>query len=145
MRSSGPKEDEVARNIAGLAALDRTGISAAWGQAFGAPPPRKLSRVLMEKALAHQMQCKAFGGLDAATRRVLRQAHGGGAAKPPARSLSPGSRLMREWNGRTHEVEVLEDGFRWQGRTWRSLSRIAREITGSNWSGPRFFGLTAGR
>ena len=110
MRSSGPKEDEVARNIAGLAALDRTGISAAWCQAFGAPPPRKLSRVLMEKALAHQMQCKAFGGLDAASRRVLRQAHGGGAAKPPARSLSPGSRLMREWNGRTHEVEVLEAG-----------------------------------
>ena len=52
---------------------------------------------------------------------------------------------MREWNGRTHEVEVLEDGFRWQGRTWNSLSRIAREITGSNWSGPRFFGLSVGR
>ena len=58
-----------------------------------------------------------------------------------SRSHRPGTCLVREWQGETHEVTVLESGYRWQGETYRSLSRIAREITGTHWSGPRFFGL----
>jgi hypothetical protein len=56
-------------------------------------------------------------------------------------SIKPGTRLVREWNGRTHHVEVLDKGFRWNDRTYRSLSSIAKAITGAHWSGPRFFGL----
>ena len=59
-------------------------------------------------------------------------------------SLKPGSKLVREWRGRTHKVIVLEDGFEWKGTRWRSLSVIARKITGVHWSGPRFFGLNDG-
>ena len=61
--------------------------------------------------------------------------------KPTSPGLKPGGRLIREWNGVTHIVDVAEDGFVWNGQTWRSLSVIAREITGTHWSGPRFFGL----
>ena len=99
----------------------------------------------MLKALAHEIQCRAFGDLSAATRRLLRQALAADGTTHRTRQLAPGARLIREWNGRTHEVAVVADGFRWQGRTWSSLSRIAREITGTAWSGPRFFGLTASR
>jgi hypothetical protein len=55
--------------------------------------------------------------------------------------LKPGTKLIREWQGKTHSVLVLEDGFQWRGRRWRSLSAVAREISGTSWSGPRFFGL----
>jgi hypothetical protein len=64
-------------------------------------------------------------------------------AKPRAVTPKPGARLLRPWNGVTHEVLAVEDGFLWAGRTWRSLSVIAREVTGTRWSGPRFFGLNA--
>lgn len=59
-------------------------------------------------------------------------------------AMRPGGRLLREWNGVTHVVDVIEGGFMWNGQTWRSLSAIAREITGAHWSGPRFFGLNRG-
>lgn len=97
----------------------------------------------MEKALAYEFQRRAFGGMKASTRRTLRSVLAGDSAPAHSRSSAPGTRLVREWNGKTYEVEVIEGGFVWQGRTWRSLSRIAREITGANWSGPRFFGLAA--
>ncbi len=95
----------------------------------------------MEKAIAYGVQVKAFGGLSARMLRALRaaaKANGGPALiKPP----SCGTRLVREWNGALHEVEVLEDGYLWRGEQTRSLSAIARAITGTKWSGPRFFGL----
>lgn len=138
-------QERVAREIAGLARLDRQELVERWEKAFGRPPPRKTSRVLIEKALACEIQCKAFGGLPRRTRQALRNALSSDGVVPPRRALSPGARLIREWNGRTHQVEVIEGGFLWQGRTWRSLSRIAREITGTAWSGPRFFGLTGKR
>jgi hypothetical protein len=65
----------------------------------------------------------------------------GDLARARTMMLKPGARLMREWRGETHDVRVLEDGFEWRGQRWRSLSAIAREITGTQWSGPRFFGL----
>lgn len=137
------KQEAVAREIAGLAGLDRRALSARWKGIYGRPPPRKLSRQVMEKALAYEIQSKAFGGMTASVRRVLRPVLAGDCEPAPCRTVAPGTRLVREWNGRTYEVEVIEGGFVWQGRTWRSLSRIAREITGANWSGPRFFGLKA--
>ena len=145
MSATERKQDAVAREIAGLAALDRATLSARWEGLYGRTPPHKVSRVLIEKALAYEIQCKAFGGMKASTRRALRSVLAGDSAPTPSRSIVPGTRLIREWNGKTYEVEVVEGGFVWQGKTWRSLSRIAREITGSNWSGPRFFGLAASR
>lgn len=88
--------------------------------------------------LAWQIQADAFGGLDAETKRRLRR---GGAGATAADSLQPGVRLTREWQGVSHEVVVEEGGFSYEGRTWKSLSEIARHISGTRWNGPRFFGL----
>jgi hypothetical protein len=90
------------------------------------------------------MQEKRYGRLPALVQRELQRAAGRGtvvqqpASKP---SLTPGARLIREWNGRTIAVEVREDGFCWEERIYGSLSEIARKVTGAHWSGPRFFGL----
>ncbi|TFL16120.1 DUF2924 domain-containing protein [Jannaschia formosa] len=114
-----------------------------WEAAFGSPPPPYLSVAFMRKALAHNAQCRAHGGLPSPLRRALRQiAIGHGVTESTRRIAKPGAQLVREWNGRTYRVEVVEDGYRMDGRTWRSLSAVAGHITGTTWSGPRFFGLT---
>jgi len=88
------------------------------------------------------MQVDTFGALDAKTNRYLRDVvKGAPNAVRPSPSLRPGMRLMREWNGRTQVVDVRENGLLWNGKSYSSLSAIAREITGARWSGPRFFGL----
>jgi hypothetical protein len=135
--------DDVERELAALAELERTALLERWRMAFGQDAPPRLSRSLMEKAIAYDLQVEAFGGLPARTRRALRT-----AAKEDGRSKlsklpSRGTRLIREWHGALHEVEVLEDGYLWRGARHRSLSAIARAITGTKWSGPRFFGLVA--
>ena len=109
-----------------------------------------LSRELLVRAVAYRMQEIALGGLRPEPQRQLRQiaqelkqtAEG---AKRFRLQLKPGTRLMREWQGRTYEVVVLDDGFSWQGTQYRSLSAIARKITGTAWSGPLFFGLKQNR
>ena len=135
--------DDLARELAALAELDRTALLERWRMAFGRDAPPRLSRTLMEKAIAYDLQVKALGGLSARTRRTLRA-----AAKADDKSVlgklpSRGTRLIRAWHGTVHEVEVLEDGYLWRGARHRSLSAIARAITGTKWSGPRFFGLVA--
>jgi hypothetical protein len=142
MSDRASKESEVAREIAGLDELDRESLIARWRAAYGAPPPRKLSRALMEKALAYEIQCAAFGGLSGAAKRALRAAATTKGKSTGPRSLNPGARLVREWNGVVHEVDVGGDGYVWQDQRYRSLTAIARRITGTKWSGPRFFGLT---
>jgi hypothetical protein len=122
---------------------DRPLAIAAWEVAFGSPPPPFLSVAFMRKAVAFEAQCQASGGLPAATRRKLRQiAEGKPIAVASGDDLRSGSHLVREWNGRTYQVEVVEGGFRMDGKDWPSLSAIAKHITGTTWSGPRFFGLT---
>jgi hypothetical protein len=101
----------------------------------------------MIRAVAYRMQEQALGGLCPATRRRLARAAkeraDGRAPSAPPSAIKPGTRLLREWQGVTHEVIMLEDGVRYRGETWRSLSAVAREITGVRWSGPLFFGLKA--
>ena len=99
----------------------------------------------MLRALAYDVQRKAMGGLSRKVRRQLEQA---GEQLGAGRSITPvpaapkaGTRLIREWQGVTHEVILLEKGVEYRGRTWSSLSAVARDITGTRWSGPRFFGL----
>ena len=101
----------------------------------------------MMRAIAYRMQEIAQGGLSKVTQRRLITLAGqletdGRIAPLPGRRIKPGSRLIREWHGRTHTVSVTDDGFEFQGKTYRSLTQIAFDITGAKWSGPRFFGLT---
>ena len=125
-----------------LEALDRGDLIALWQQMLEAPPPRRMSQVLMRRILAFEIQARAQGGLPARVRRALGTPED--RARPRTPGLQPGGRLLREWGGRTHVVDVIEDGFVWGGETYRSLSIIARRITGAHWSGPRFFGLGKG-
>lgn len=124
-----------------LETAERSALIEAWGRVFATPVPKGLSKSLMRRFLAMELQTKASGGLSASVKRAL--------AQPPDQrapvahnALKPGGRLLREWNGNTHVVDVTDDGFLWNGQRYRSLSAIARHITGAHWSGPRFFGLT---
>jgi hypothetical protein len=108
---------------------------------------RHLSVTFLRKALAFEIQCKALGGHSAAVKQLMRcqisnsARNDGAAASKPNVALTPGTQLVREWNGRIYRVLVTDDGFEMDGQTHRSLSAIAKRITGAGWSGPRFFGL----
>ena len=137
----------VEQALGALQDLDHAALKARWTALQGGDPPRGLSRQLLVRALAYAIQEKAFGGLSATVRQRLRRL--GAELKATGRIASigrqpkfkPGTRLIREWQGSTYEVTVLEDGFRWNGETYRSLSAIARAITGTRWNGHVFFGL----
>ncbi|MEQ9639621.1 MAG: DUF2924 domain-containing protein [Alphaproteobacteria bacterium] len=143
---SRPKQEAVEEHLEALQQLDLKALQAEWRALFGCPAPKGMRSNLLRRAVAYRIQEQAFGGLRAAARRRLRQlaANGGaptaGAASASAR-LRPGMRLMREWQGETQVVEVLADGFQWRGDHYGSLSAVANAITGSRWSGVRFFGL----
>ena len=132
--------------LADLASLDRDGLKHVWEGTIGSPPPLYLSPEFMACVIAHERQVKAFGGLTASERRALRMmAEGRRSPETAAAALGPssGAQIVREWNGRTYRVEVVPDGYRFDGKDYRSLSSIAKRITGTNWSGPRFFGLVS--
>jgi DUF2924 family protein len=133
-----------------LPTLDIGELRQQWRGLYKTPAPQHLSRELLVRAVAHRMQELARGGLRPEPQRQLlriaQEANKTGAATMRARSeLMSGTRLMREWQGRSYGVLVLDDGFCWQGTRYRSLSAIARQITGTAWSGPLFFGLKASR
>jgi Protein of unknown function (DUF2924) len=137
---------QLADRLAVLAELSLADLRLEWRRLFRADPPR-LSRDIMMRAIAYRLQEIAHGGASRATqRRLMTLADefetGGTIAPPPGPKIKPGSRLVREWHGRTHTVCVTDDGFEFQGKAYRSLTKIARDITGAQWSGPRFFGLT---
>ena len=132
--------------LALLADMNAADLRKEWVRLYRSQPPKKLSRGLLELSVAWKLQERTFGGLSAATKRQIAEltqtmATKADLTKARAVTLRPGARLIREWNGETHEVQVVEDGFLWRGKTWRSLSVIAREMTGTRWSGPRFFGV----
>ena len=117
-----------------------------WGEIFGSSPHPKLRRELLIPILAYRLQERALGGLKPSTARRLRAiADGMGEGKRLAMnqglSPRPGTRMMRQWQGKLHKVTTLESGFMYDGEKFRSLSQIARVITGTRWSGPAFFGL----
>lgn len=113
-----------------------------WCITFGRPPPKHLSASFMQRALGWEAQAKASGGLPTDIKRALQSIAKGKQPKSAVpRKVATGAHLVREWNGQTYQVEVLEQGFRMDGREYGSLTAIAKKITGANWSGPRFFGL----
>lgn len=128
--------------VADLETMDRAALLAAWSEVFGTPAPKGISRTFLRRFLAFEIQARRMGGLSKQVIAALKQPETGKKPKAIAPALKPGGRLLREWNGITHVVDVTETGFVWNGKTWRSLSAIARQITGAHWSGPRFFGLT---
>ena len=133
-----------------LPTLDIGELRQQWRGLCKTQPPANLSRELLLRAAAHRMQEVALGGLRPPRQRRLRQMaqqfkRSGAANTPPRPELKPGTRLMREWQGRTYDVVVLDDGFCWQNTRYRSLSALARKITGTAWSGPLFFGLKPNR
>ena len=139
------REEAVADELQGLSELPDLILRERWQEIFGAAPPSRRSHRLLVRAVGHRLQEKATGGLVAGVRRRLDRATADlDAGRTPAAvpmTIKPGTRLLREWQGRMHEVIILEEGALYDGRTWTSLSAVAREITGARWSGPRFFGL----
>ena len=139
--------DPIPARLAALKTMAVRELKEQWRELFGTEPP-PYNRPFLESRLAYRIQELAYGGLKPATLRRLEQMgeelDGGDVAKRRARhDTKPivGTRLVREWQGTEHVVTVLADGFEWQGRPYRSLSAIARAITGTRWNGPLFFGL----
>lgn len=128
--------------VTGLAVMGRADLARLWSDLIGGEVPASMSQPMQRRFLAFEMQARGQGGLPATLRaRIDRIAAGEERKATP--TLQPGARLLREWNGTTHVVDVLPDGYLWNGALHRSLSAIARTITGARWSGPRFFGLVS--
>jgi Protein of unknown function (DUF2924) len=132
-----------------LRSLDTAELREEWRRLYHCDAPR-LSRDLLVLGLSYRLQELEHGGLGRATQRKLQTIakslrSTGRIASVPSLSLKPGSRLLREWRGRTHTVTVTEGGFDYAGASYESLTKIAKKITGAHWSGPRFFGLLAGK
>jgi len=125
---------KIAREVADLEGMTLLELRLDWERRYGAAPGHR-SADLLRRVLAWRIQADAYGGFDAATRRMIERA---GPIKPGA---SAGMRLARDWAGKRHEVVVIESGAVYEGVTYRSLSSVAKHITGMNWNGPRFFGL----
>jgi hypothetical protein len=143
-------EDEIAH----LRSLDLIGLGSRWQSVVGRPAPEHLPRYLLFGLLAYRIQADALGDLDAATIQLLKRAATVqsldqvlplvAALDQQKQAIVLGTVLTREWNGQFYRVMVVEGGFAFEGKTFDSLSRIAFAITGTNWNGPRFFGLRAG-
>jgi hypothetical protein len=143
-RQSISNTGRIAGELAGLPDLDREALIEKWHALYGIEPPDGLRNKFLIHAIAYRLQEKTLGGLKPSTIRFLEKASDeNGSAKPilPMTCIKPGTRLLREWHGVTHEVVILEDGVQWSGKHYRSLSEVARAITGARWSGPLFFGL----
>ena len=134
---------QIAEEIGRLTSLSRADLARRWTSIFGSPSPKSVKRGLLERACAYELQARALGGLKPSTRRSLLAIATGAPSKRPTvkKALRPGTRLIREWHGVVHQVDVADESIVWKGQTYRSLSAVATAITGSRWSGPRFFGL----
>lgn len=149
--ADGTRSTSVDVEVAYLRGLDLKALRTRWRTSFGHDAPPHLPRHLLFAMLAYRLQAGILGDLDAETARFLKQMDltpSKQAAVPLTqafenrrRDLSPGTMLTREWGGRHHRVMVIDGGFAWEGRTYGSLSEIAKAITGTKWNGPRFFGL----
>jgi len=142
-------EKTVLKQLTELPSLPFPALKARWRSLYGTEPPA-YKREHMVRRLAYRIQELAYGGLADETKAALeqiaeddeRQRQAGPAKKKATTSLVRGTRLIREWDGRRHEVTVADGGFDYNGRRYKSLSAVAKAITGTHWSGPLFFGLS---
>ena len=134
------------RDVAAIAGLSGPAIIAAWEQAYGTPAPN-VPPSMLARHMTWQMQADELGGLDKRIERHLNKLCEASEQalqqpKPLPEVSSAGTRFLREWGGKAHHVELLPNGrYAYAGKEWRSLSTIAKHITGAHWSGPRFFGV----
>lgn len=129
---------DLEEELAALTEMPSAQLREKWAAVTGRPVP-KVSPSLLRLALAWELQARVLGGLPRRTSQKLDQL---ATAKTTTRDVQPGMRLVREWRGKVHVVLVGEDGVvRWNEQDWKSLSQVARAITGTRWSGPTFFGL----
>ena len=140
---------DLAKTLKSIQAMTRQELLESWAELHGAPHNFRARKDFLVRCLAYRQQEEAIGGLTASTRKQLRKL----AAKVQAgetfsistgTGIKPGTKLIREWQGDTHEVLALDKAFAYRGKQYSSLSKIARAITGTRWSGPRFLGLTDG-
>ena len=152
--ASPPLDASVLSIVADLEGLDLNGLRRQWRAHLGGEAPAHLPRWLLMRVLAYRLQSDAFGDLEKSVQRMLRSDRDDDATAPFDRrapqtregvGLKAGALLVREWKGRLERVMILEEGFAWNGRTFGSLSQIAKAMTGTNWNGHRFFGLRQGR
>ena len=140
----------LAQQIEALRQATHAGLKERWRALYCAEPSRRISRDLLVRALAYRIQEKALGGLKPSTRRLLAKVAADASANrsievAPKPDLKPGTVLLREWHGAQHQVIVRDDGIVFRGKPYKSLSEVAYRITGTKWSGPRFFGLKSNR
>jgi hypothetical protein len=136
---------DIVTEIGRLSGLSIGDLRAAWATEFRRDPPKALWRDLLLRTLAWRIQEKAFGGHDKATLKLLEAFGQKRAGDQRCRRLKTGTVLIRDFGGTRHTVTIVSEGFIWQEKTYTSLSAIARIITGTNWNGPRFFGLREGK
>jgi hypothetical protein len=138
--------EKLAQDLDDLRTRDDDELKERWRNLYRTEPPSKIHRSLLIRAIAYRMQENALGALKPSTRRYLMRvgrnaADGRQAPGYPSRRPKPGTVLVRDWGGVTHQVKVLEYGFLFRGKRYKSLSEVARAVTGARWSGPLFFGL----
>lgn len=124
--------------VADIETMDRAALIAAWTSLFSTSVPKGLSQSFLRRFIAFEVQARRHGGLPRGFGSDLEKRVKNRTARAVP-TLKPGGRLLREWNGTTHTVDVIETGYRWNKKTYSSLSAVARAITGARWSGPRFF------
>lgn len=139
---------DIAAELARLKTLTLVDLRAEWRRAHRMMTPNRLSRDLLIRGIIHKLQERALGGLSKSIVRKLDRLSVAPEKSEtknlvPLISLKPGTRLVRDWHGVTHTVLIYADGVEWNGQRYRSLTVVARKITGAHWSGPRFFGLRA--
>jgi hypothetical protein len=147
-RDSQTETDQISSGIARLSVLKVSELKDRWRAVYVNEPPPRSSKKLLISAIAYKIQERAFGGLKPSAIRLLEHASedSGGCQIQDARRItraSTGTVLIREWQGKSHHVTVLERGVLYRKKNYRSLSQVARVITGCRWSGPLFFGLRA--
>ena len=135
----------LAAEIASLSNARVDELRDRWKALHGSAPSGEIERSFLTRAITYRLQERAYGGLKPSTCRLLTKAveeiATGSSKRPQSRMAQSGTILIREWQGTAHRVTMLDDGVSFNGKRYRSLSEVAREITGSRWSGPRFFGL----
>jgi len=146
LAAGSPRFDEIEQELSGLEELSLDQLRHAWRDRLGGEPPQLRTRDILLRMLAWRIQAEAFGGFDSKTERRLKEIAKGFERDPAyrpktIRPLSPGVVLTREWKGVLQRVTITQSGFNHLGRQYASLSDVARAITGTRWSGPRFFGL----
>jgi hypothetical protein len=138
------RAETIPEQLGRLPHLKRRELQGLWRELYGSDPSKKISHQLMRQAVAHRLQVKQFGGLTFSTRRALKRVdepRSSGRSHSKGRAISNGTVLIRDWHGATHQVTVTRTGVMYRKKLYRSPSEVAREITGTRWSGPLFFGL----